>query len=75
MYNHFEEFAFMSKNRLGTYVIVRHIRVLKILKFWVNIIHSDGLNKSLNSVFIEDWIKIGNTIDINMLNRIKVFLT
>lgn len=56
-------------------MIVRHIRVLKILKFWVNIIHSDGLNKSLNSVFIEDWIKIGNTIDINMLNRIKVFLT
>ena len=54
MYNHFEGFAFMSKNRPEIYVIVRHIRVLGILRLGVNIIHPAGLNRSLNNVFSED---------------------
>lgn len=65
----------MSKNRLGTYVIIIHIKVLRILKFGVNIIHSTGLNKSLSNVFSEDWIKMGNAIDIITLNRINFFST
>lgn len=73
MYNHFEEFAFMSNNRLGTYVIVRHIRVLRILKFGVNIIHPSGLNRTLNDVFNEACMRIGDAKDITTLNRIKYF--
>ena len=63
----------MSKNRLGTYVIVKHIRVLRILKFGVNIIHPAGLNRSLSNVFNENWIRTGNTIDITTLIRKKTF--
>ena len=73
MYNHCEEFAFMSNNRLGTYVIVRQIRVLRILRFGVNIIHPAGLNRSLNDVFNEACMRIGNVTDITILNRIKNF--
>ena len=73
MYNHFEEFAFMSNNRLGTYVIVRQIRVLRMLRFGVKIIHPAGVSRSLNDVVNEACMRIGNVTDITILNRIKNF--